>query len=60
MVAMSHPREVADRLGAYRLETHGAPTAGPPPYEVYEVIPKTAFGFNTDLSFGPTRWHFGA
>jgi hypothetical protein len=24
MVAMSHPREVADRLGAYRLEAYGA------------------------------------
>jgi hypothetical protein len=60
MVAMSHPREVADRLGRTASRRMGAPTAGPPPYEVYEVIPKTAFGFSTDLSFGPTRWDFGA
>jgi len=36
----------------------GAPTAGPPPYEVYEVLPTTAFGFGTDESGGATRWRF--
>jgi nitroimidazol reductase NimA-like FMN-containing flavoprotein (pyridoxamine 5'-phosphate oxidase superfamily) len=36
----------------------GAPTAGPPPYEVYEVMPTTAFGFGTDESLGATRWRF--
>lgn len=35
----------------------GAPTAGPPPYDVYEVSITTAFGFGDD-SFSPTRWRF--
>lgn len=36
----------------------GAPTAGPPPYEVYKVIPTVMFGFSTDETFTATRWHF--
>ena len=36
----------------------GAPMAGPPPYEVHEVTPATAFGFPTDETFSPTRWRF--
>ena len=37
---------------------YGAPTAGPPPYEVYEVTPTQVFGFGTDETFSPTRWRF--
>jgi hypothetical protein len=37
----------------------GAPTAGPPPYDVYEATPTAAFGFGTDERFVPTRWRFG-
>jgi nitroimidazol reductase NimA-like FMN-containing flavoprotein (pyridoxamine 5'-phosphate oxidase superfamily) len=39
---------------------YGAPTAGPPPYEVYEVTPVVAFGFGTDETMAPrsTRWTF--
>lgn len=39
---------------------YGAPTAGPPPYEVYEVTPFVVFGFGTDETFAPrsTRWKF--
>lgn len=48
---------VAVRDGAFH-DTRGAPTAGPPPYEVYEVVPATAFAFGTDESFRPTRWAF--
>jgi nitroimidazol reductase NimA-like FMN-containing flavoprotein (pyridoxamine 5'-phosphate oxidase superfamily) len=36
----------------------GAPTAGPPPYEVYEVESTTVFAFGTDESFGAARWRF--
>jgi nitroimidazol reductase NimA-like FMN-containing flavoprotein (pyridoxamine 5'-phosphate oxidase superfamily) len=36
----------------------GAPTAGPPPYEVYEATPTMVFGFPTDETFSPTRWRF--
>jgi Pyridoxamine 5'-phosphate oxidase len=48
---------VTVRDGAFH-DTGGAPTAGPPPYEVYEVTPRTAFGLPVGESFGPTRWHF--
>ena len=34
----------------------GPPTAGPPPYEVYEVIPTATLGFGTDESLGANRW----
>jgi hypothetical protein len=57
--ASAYDWHVTVRDGAFH-DTEGAPTAGPPPYDVYEVIPKTAFGFGTDESFSPTRWDFGA
>jgi len=44
------------RSGA--LWGEGAPTAGPPPYEVYRVDPATAFAFGHDETFIPTRWRF--
>ena len=47
---------VTVRDGAFYAD--GAPTAGPPPYEIYEVIPTTAFGFPWDETFNPTRWRF--
>jgi nitroimidazol reductase NimA-like FMN-containing flavoprotein (pyridoxamine 5'-phosphate oxidase superfamily) len=36
----------------------GAPTAGPPPYDVYEVVLTRAYGFGTDESHSATRWSF--
>jgi nitroimidazol reductase NimA-like FMN-containing flavoprotein (pyridoxamine 5'-phosphate oxidase superfamily) len=45
------------RDGAFH-DTEGAPTAGPPPYDVYEVTFTTAFGFGTDGSLSSTRWDF--
>jgi hypothetical protein len=47
----------------------GAPTAGPPPYAVFELPPAVTFGFpgvtGTDEKgkgnvrfFSPTRWRF--
>ena len=47
---------VTVREGA--LYGDGAPTAGPSPYAVYEVLPTTAFGFPTGGTFTPTRWRF--
>jgi hypothetical protein len=39
------------------------PIAGPPPYDVYEIAPTTAFGIGIgigiDETFMPTRWRFG-
>jgi hypothetical protein len=48
--------QVTVRDGAFYGD--GAPTAGPPPYEVYEVTPTTVFSFGTDESYGANRWHF--
>ena len=48
--------DVEVRDGA--LHGDGAPTAGPPPYEVYALMPSTVFGFGADESFSPTRWSF--
>jgi nitroimidazol reductase NimA-like FMN-containing flavoprotein (pyridoxamine 5'-phosphate oxidase superfamily) len=44
------------RDGAFYGE--GAPTAGPPPFDVYEMTPTTIFAFGTTESFGATRWRF--
>lgn len=48
--------EVRVRGGAFYAD--GAPTAGPPPYEVHEVNPATIFSLGTDESFRATRWRF--
>lgn len=39
---------------------YGAPTAGPPPYEIYELAPKTVFAQGTNDEFAPrtTRFDF--
>jgi len=33
--------------------TYGAPTAGPPPSEVYEITPTVVYGFGTDDDHAP-------
>ena len=43
--------------GAYSAD-YGAPSAGPPPYELYEVRLVTVFGLGTDEPYGATRWRF--
>jgi hypothetical protein len=57
--ASTYGWRVSVRDGAFH-DTEGAPTAGPPPYDVYEVIPSVAFGFGTDETLSPTRWRFAA
>ena len=39
---------------------YGAPTAGPPPYQVFQVRPTAVFAFVAGGDFGPasTRWVF--
>jgi hypothetical protein len=54
--AAKYQWQVTVRDGAFYAD--GAPTAGPPPYDVYEVTPTTAFGFGTDESFNARRWRF--
>jgi hypothetical protein len=45
--------------GAYDAP-YGAPTAGPPPYELYRITPSVVFAFGTDDDLGPrsTRFRF--
>jgi hypothetical protein len=38
---------------------YSAPSAGPPPWDLYEFTPKTAFGVATAEPHGATRWDFG-
>jgi nitroimidazol reductase NimA-like FMN-containing flavoprotein (pyridoxamine 5'-phosphate oxidase superfamily) len=54
--AIKYGWQVTIEDGAFSAD--GAPTAGPPPYEVYELIPTRVFGLGTDESFGATRWTF--
>jgi len=35
-----------------------APSAGPPPWYLYEFTPRTAFGVASAEPFGATRWRF--
>jgi hypothetical protein len=41
---------------------YGAPTAGPPPYRVYEITPRLVYAFGTGDNLGvrSTRFHFPA
>ena len=32
--------------------------AGPPPYDVYEVVPVIIIGLGTDEPYSATRWRF--
>jgi nitroimidazol reductase NimA-like FMN-containing flavoprotein (pyridoxamine 5'-phosphate oxidase superfamily) len=43
------------RDGAFWHE-FSAPSAGPPPWDVYEVVPKTIYGLATAEPYGATRW----
>ena len=54
--ASKYAWRVTVRGGAFYAD--GAPTAGPPPYAVYEATPTTVFGFATDGTFRSTRWRF--
>ena len=37
---------------------YSAPSAGPPPWDVYEVTPETVFAMGTAEPYGATRWRF--
>jgi hypothetical protein len=53
--AQGWPASVKD--GALTAE-YSAPSAGPPPWYLYEMTPKTAVGVATKPLFGATRWRF--
>lgn len=45
------------RAGAFYHE-FSAPSAGPPPWYLYELVPETVFAFGTTEPFGATRFDF--
>jgi Pyridoxamine 5'-phosphate oxidase len=45
------------RDGAFYHE-YSAPSAGPPPWDLYEFTVKTVFGLATAEPYGATRWRF--
>ena len=49
------PAKVKD--GAFTYE-YSAPSAGPPPWHLYEVTPRTVFGVLSAEPGGATRWRF--
>lgn len=53
--AQGWPARVAD--GALTAE-YSAPSAGPPPWDLYVVTATTAFAVSTAEPFGATRWRF--
>jgi hypothetical protein len=55
--AAKYEWQVRIQAGAFDAD-HGAPTAGPPPYDVYALTPTRVFGFGTDERWSPTRWRF--
>jgi hypothetical protein len=53
-------RSTAGRWSSRRLHGEGAPTAGPPPYDISRLTPHRAFGFPAGGEVTPTRWRFQA
>jgi len=51
------PATVADG-GSALTAPYSAPSAGPPPWDLYRVTPETVFAFGTAPPYGATRWHF--
>jgi hypothetical protein len=45
--------------GAFTAE-YSAPSAGPPPWYLYELQPAVAFGVATAEPHGAMRWRFAA
>jgi hypothetical protein len=59
-VADEHKRQGWDpevKDGAFTAK-YSAPSAGPPPWDVYVIRPKTAFGVATADPQGASRWRF--
>ena len=53
--ALGWPATVKD--GAFTAP-YSAPSAGPPPWDLYEILPKTAFGVASAEPHGAMRWRF--
>jgi hypothetical protein len=53
--ALGWPASVAD--GAFTAP-YSAPSAGPPPWDLYAIAPVTAYAVATKEPYGATRWRF--
>jgi len=51
------PATVRDDVVSLTAE-YSAPSAGPPPWDVYEMVPETVFALGTAEPYGATRWRF--
>jgi len=47
-----------DRSGTTLTAPYSAPSAGPPPWEVYAFTPETVFALGAAEPYGATRWRF--
>jgi hypothetical protein len=47
-----------DDSGTSLTAPYSAPSAGPPPWDVYEITPETVFAFGTAEPYGAARWQF--
>jgi len=54
-VAQGWPARVEN--GAFTAE-YSAPSAGPPPWDLYVLTPENAYGVATAEPYGATRWRF--
>lgn len=46
----------AEAQGGALVAPYSAPSAGPPPWDLYEVTPESAIGVATEEPHGATRW----
>lgn len=44
--------------GSVITAEYSAPSAGPPPWDLYVIVPETAYGVATAEPHGATRWRF--
>jgi len=51
------PASVIEGTASLTAE-YSAQSAGPPPWDVYEVTPETVFAIGTAEPYGATRWQF--
>ena len=56
--AGSHGPARVDDSGAALTAEFSAPSAGPPPWHVYRLTPRTATALSTVEPGGATRWRF--
>jgi hypothetical protein len=57
LYASKYDWHITPHNGAYDAD-YGAPSAGPPPYELYQIHITKGFGFHTAEPYGATRWRF--